>query len=92
VVPKVVGSNPIFHPTFLQDANYQALENLNFRPAPNFGAKCANFDLKNLLPTEDMYPFKKAKLNDCDGNISGRWYIEFSAWDVQKSLLVRKRF
>jgi integrase len=39
-----------------------------------------------------MYPFKKAKLNDCGGKLSGRWYIEFSAWDVQRSLLVRKRF
>jgi integrase len=39
-----------------------------------------------------MYTFKKAKLNDCSGKLSGRWYIEFSAWDVQRSLLVRKRF
>jgi integrase len=39
-----------------------------------------------------MYPFKKARLNDCGGNLSGRWYIEFSAWDAQKSILVRKRY
>jgi integrase len=39
-----------------------------------------------------MYPFKKARLNDCAGNLSGRWYIEFSAWDAQKSKLVRKRY
>ena len=39
-----------------------------------------------------MYPFKKAKLNDCGGNLSGRWYIEFYAWDVQSSTLVRKRY
>ena len=39
-----------------------------------------------------MYPFKRAKLNDCGGNLSGRWYIDFSAWDVQKSKLVRKRY
>jgi integrase len=39
-----------------------------------------------------MYPFKKAKLNDCAGNLSGRWYIEFYAWDIQKSMLIRKRY
>lgn len=39
-----------------------------------------------------MYPFKKAKLNDCGGNLSGRWYIEFYAWNVQSSKLVRKRY
>jgi len=39
-----------------------------------------------------MYPFKKARLIDCDGDISARWYIEFYAWDVQKKKLTRKRF
>ena len=39
-----------------------------------------------------MYPFKKARLNDCEGNLSKRWYIEFYAWDVQQKKLVRKRF
>jgi len=39
-----------------------------------------------------MYPFKKAKLNDCGGDLNGRWYIEFYGWDVQKKKLVRKRF
>jgi integrase len=39
-----------------------------------------------------MYPFKKARLNDCDGDITKRWYIEFYAFDVQQKKLVRKRF
>jgi|WetSurMetagenome_2_1015567.scaffolds.fasta_scaffold07430_5 integrase len=41
---------------------------------------------------ENIYPFKAAKLNDCDGNLSGRWYIEFYVWNVQKNRLDRKRF
>ena len=92
MVPKVVGSNPIFHPTTFHVAHYQQHENINFRPAPKFGAICDKLDLKKLLPFEDMYPFKRAKLNDCGGNLSGRWYIEFYAWDVQMSKLVRKRY
>ncbi|MGA1976248.1 MAG: tyrosine-type recombinase/integrase [Bacteroidales bacterium] len=87
-----MGSNPTFHPTYFQVAQYQQLENLNFLPAPNFGAICDKLDLKKLLHSEDMYPFKKAKLNDCGGDLSGRWYIEFYAWDVQMSKLVRKRY
>jgi len=39
-----------------------------------------------------MYPFKKTKLNDCAGDRSRRWYIEFYARDVQKSALIRKRY
>lgn len=61
-------------------------------PAPKENTVCAKFELKNLRPFEEMYPFKKARLNDCDGDLSGRWYIEFYAWDVQKKKLVRKRF
>jgi len=48
--------------------------------------------LIELSAFEDMYPFKNAKLNDCDGDISKRWYIEFYAWDVQKEKLLRRRF
>ena len=92
MVPDVVGSNPIFHPSLHQVIHYQELENFIFGSAPKFGAICARLELKKLRPSEDMYPFKKVKLNDCGGNLSGRWYIEFSAWDVQKSKLVRKRY
>ena len=92
MVPKVVGSNPIFHPEMTQVAHNQSLENLSIGPAPKFGAIRDKFGLKTLLLYEDMYPFKKAHLNDCDGNLSARWYIEFYAWDVQKKKLARKRF
>jgi hypothetical protein len=34
---------------------------------------------------ENIYPFKTAKLNDCEGDLSGRWYIEFYVWNVQKN-------
>ena len=92
MVPKVVGSNPIFHPEKLQVADIQELGVSFFSPAPKIGAVCARFELKHLRPLEDMYPFKKARLNDCDGNLSARWYIEFYAWDVQSKKLLRKRF
>ncbi|MCK5135203.1 MAG: hypothetical protein KAR19_05395 [Bacteroidales bacterium] len=39
-----------------------------------------------------MYPFKKARLNDCSKDLSKRWYIEFYAWDAQQKKLLRKRF
>ena len=39
-----------------------------------------------------MYPFKKARLNDCGSDISKRWYIEFYVYDIQQKKLVRKRF
>jgi integrase len=39
-----------------------------------------------------MYPFKKARLNDCGGDITKKWYIVFYPWDVQNKELVRKRF
>jgi integrase len=41
---------------------------------------------------ENIYPFKTARLNDCEGDLSGRWYIEFYVWNVQKNKLERKRF
>ena len=92
MVPGVVGSNPIFHPKLIQVSHYQRYGELSFYPAPKNGAFCAKFDLKKILPFEDMYPFKKAKLNDCGGDLNGRWYIEFYGWDVQKKKLLRKRF
>jgi integrase len=39
-----------------------------------------------------MYPYKKARLNDCGKDLSKRWYIEFYAWDIQQNKLSRKRF
>ena len=87
-----MGSSPIFHPNYSHVAHYQQPEKFIIGPAPIFGAICAKTDLRKLLPFEDMYPFKKAKLNDCSGNISKRWYIEFYAWYVQKSELIRKRY
>jgi site-specific recombinase XerD len=37
------------------------------------------------------YPFRKATLNNCDGDINSRWYIIFYVWDVQQGRMVRKR-
>jgi hypothetical protein len=72
--------------------HYQRSGELPFYPAPKNDTFCAKFNLKKILPFEDMYPFKKAKLNDCGGDLTRRWYIEFYGWDVQKKKLVRKRF
>jgi hypothetical protein len=33
-------------------------------PAPKFGAICAKPDLRKFLPFEDMYPYKRSKI-DC---------------------------
>jgi len=57
-----------------------------------FAPTCAKLNLFEPLPFEKMYPYKKARLVDCDGDISKRWYIEFYAWDVQQDKLLRKRF
>ena len=40
---------------------------------------------------EKIYPFRKAKLQDCDGNLKKRWYVSFYVWDIQKNSLIRKR-
>ena len=40
---------------------------------------------------EQIYPFRKAFLQDCKGNIKKRWYISFYVWDIQKNDIVRKR-
>ena len=41
---------------------------------------------------ENIYPFKVAKLIDCEGDLSRRWYIEFYVWNVQNNKMERKRF
>jgi hypothetical protein len=69
--------NPIFHLNVSQVAHYQQSGVCELFAAPKFGAICDKSDLKKLLRFDDMYPFKRAKLNDCGGNLSGRWYIEF---------------
>jgi integrase len=81
--------NPIFHPKNPNLPVYQEVMGFNFgSSAPS----CAKYGLKDLSSLEMMYPFKKAKLNDCNSALDKRWYIEFYAWDVQQSKLLRKRF
>ena len=90
MVPEVAGSNPVFHPNSLQSLDNHAVKNSPYGPAPNSEHSCAKFNLVPILPNEDMYPFRKAKLKDCGGDITKRWYIEFYPYDVQKKKLVRK--
>lgn len=40
---------------------------------------------------EKIYPFRKAILQDCGGDIKKRWYVSFYVWNVQKNELIRKR-
>lgn len=40
---------------------------------------------------DQALPFKPARLVDCGGDLSGRWYIVFYAWDAEKQALVRVR-
>jgi len=37
-----------------------------------------------------MYPFKAAKLRDRGGSLLGRWYIEYSVYDIARDKLVRQ--
>ncbi|UCG26816.1 MAG: hypothetical protein JSV24_07485, partial [Bacteroidales bacterium] len=45
-----------------------------------------------MASSEAKYPFKSATLNDCKGDLSKRWYIQFYVWDVQQGKMIRKRF
>ena len=92
MVPEVAGSTPVFHPNSLQSLDNHAVKNPPFGPAPSFSHSCAKFELVPLLINEDMYPFKKARLNDCNGELSKRWYIEFYAYDVQQKNLSESGF
>lgn len=70
--------------------------------APNNGAfEFLEYSLRQLrtlfAPTlaminETKYPYKKAVLKDCGGDLSKRWYIEYRAWSERKQKLVRKRW
>ena len=87
MVPEVAGSNPVFHPKSLQSLDNQEVKNPPYGPAPVIEYLCVSYDLVPLLPREDMYPFKKARLNDCGDDITKRWYIVFYAYDVQQKNL-----
>ncbi len=83
---------PVFHPNSPQTSDTQDVKESYICLASVSEHLCVSYDLVPLLPSEDMYPFKKARLNDCDGDITKRWYIVFYAFDVQQKKLVRKRF
>ena len=63
----------------------------HFEIAPNIAPIITTFALKRLIMGEQIYPFRKASLQDCKGNIKKRWYISFYVWDTQKNDIVRKR-
>ncbi len=83
--------NPIIHPNCSQLSHNQKVNFAHTPFAPRFGNTCAKFNFTELNPNEEKYPFKPARLNDCDGDLLKRWYIEFYVWDIQKDSLVRKR-
>lgn len=92
MVPEVAGSNPVFHPNCSQLIDNQSVTESQIVSASVSASLCVSYDLKPLFQYSEMYPFKKAHLNDCGDDITKRWYITFYPWDVQKKKLVRKRF
>ena len=82
MVPEVAGSTPVFHPKSTKSLDNQAVKNSLLGSASVPEHFCVSYDLVPLFENEDMYPFKKAHLNDCGGDITKRWYIVFYAFDV----------
>jgi len=41
--------------------------------------------------SEEKYPYVKAKLRDCKGSLSARWYVEFQVWHYKLGALVKRR-
>jgi site-specific recombinase XerD len=67
------------------------LGNFSFQSGVTSASVIANFELKRLNMGNCTYPFRKATLNNCDGNLENRWYIIFYVWDIQQRKMVRKR-
>lgn len=56
---------------------------------------CALFCAFGRIPNDelDMIPkTRNPKLNDCDGDVSKQWYIEFGAWDSKKQCIKRRKY
>ena len=83
--------NPPFRTIVSQIRNYKTFENCHFTSAPNFAPVIALFSLKRLFMGEKIYPFRKATLWDCGGDLKKRWYVSFYVWDMQKNDMIRKR-
>jgi hypothetical protein len=86
-----VGSNPIIHPNGYKSLIFKSIEK-----SSSFCAKLApnstdNYGLVNNPENKNTYPFKEAKLNTRNNDLSKRWYVEFSAWCVLAGNLRRKR-
>ena len=75
----------------LQLIDNKAHDILHYASAPSFAPIITTFALKQLFMGEKIYPFRKAKLQDCDGNLKKRWYVSFYVGDIQKNSLIRKR-
>jgi hypothetical protein len=73
VVPEVAGSNPVFHPKYLQLINNQSVSKSHIGYESLSTSLCVIYELKPLFPSSEMYPIKKACLNDCGGDITKKW-------------------
>lgn len=91
MVQEVVGSRPIFHPNNLQLIDIQLFDNSLKGVATVFATVTPFSFLNNLDDNEPIKPFRLAKLNNCKGDLSKRWYINFWVWDGLKNKMVRKR-
>lgn len=72
------------HPFLL--LNKPILKNVAF-PEANF----IIVKMKNSLKNTKGFPYREARLVDCGGDISKRWYVVFYCWDLNTSKLVRIR-
>lgn len=59
------------------------LRQINIQIAPTFAI---------IFSPMSEFPFKKAVLKDCGGDLSKRWYLEFYVWSERKAKLVRRRW
>lgn len=94
-------SNPIIHPKQIQLLVIQVVVFLvvavDTAFDTNYTIACAaiplfvKLGLMQIDDTQNIFPFRTARLADRDGDLSKRWYINYYVWDVQKNALTRRQ-
>lgn len=54
-------------------------------------ATTATMPKLNLKKAEGLYPYKKATLHDCNGDLTGRWFVNYGIYDHKAGKVVRRR-
>lgn len=91
MVPRVVGSNPIIHPSEIISLIFNTVGDSGFFIATLLPIFFDDFNLVDNPENRNIFPFKEAKLNCFDDDISQQWYVEFWAWSVETGKIKRKR-